>query len=690
MFGRLQFQRLGDFRILRRFSLVSFVFLSAAAHAQWMNVAPELLGPIDIETGCISAKSGIVWAGAHEVWMSSDFGATWAKRSPILLDRYDRVKAIHFYDEKVGALVTHYGYVFLTSNQGLTWQQQNVRTSSGTGVAILSPPENIIVATGTTGEVYVTHDGGLNWKASKQGAYIADVKPLLGSSAYILKGFTPPGDTSEMHVMRTTDFGETWTMMPGVIDFDTYSFDADPCNPSIIYVANEDGSTTRDSLNQIFRSTDFGVSFQSLGERSNRKGSPRHYYSGSISLTPVALFVQTVADGIMRSTDMGVTWRNIGGPSVTYDTRLLCAVNANLIIAADNNGSIWRTTTSGGDSLAAGSQYELLSSYPKELFTTDSLRVCDSPVVANIYLFSSFCRTPRIISQEITGSDSLDYRLLAGVGDSLTGIDSITISFKPSSAGDKRSYYTITLEDGTKLSFPLKGYGRGLKFVGSATLDAATDTIGGYVSVPLQFTGLDRSQDIGLVVRYDPSLIYLGSYTNDGARIDVPGETWKEGSRLAIASEKLRLDSASGFSYFAVYPRRGEPCYSVTFDSLTILDANSKCEYILGGGINANICPPRGCGVMIITDYLLQEVIPDIRLQPNPTSGRIMLTSQDSLGISVFDVFDNAGRMVYSERVNLRASAHIPVDLTHLPAGSYFANIIGSFGRVHQRLQIIK
>src|SRR5689334_10639311 len=113
MFGRKQFQRLYEFTILRNPLLACLALSPAATLAQWTPVAPNLLGPIDIETGSITTKSGIIWAGTHDLWMSSDFGTTWAKRSPGLVDRLDRIKAIHFYDDKIGALVSHYGYIFL-------------------------------------------------------------------------------------------------------------------------------------------------------------------------------------------------------------------------------------------------------------------------------------------------------------------------------------------------------------------------------------------------------------------------------------------------------------------------------------------------------------------------------------------------------------------------------------------------
>ena len=47
----------------------------------------------------------------------------------------------------------------------------------------------------------------------------------------------------------------------------------------------------------------------------------------------LAIFVASLSEGILRSTDQGFSWKNIGGPNATGDTRSLCAVNDNILFA---------------------------------------------------------------------------------------------------------------------------------------------------------------------------------------------------------------------------------------------------------------------------------------------------------------------------------------------------------------------
>jgi len=349
----LLFQKIQQLTALGKIpiSIVLFLlFSTVSANAQWTNVAPNLLGNQSFQMSCITHQSGIVWAGTKEVFMSSDFGITWTKRTPPIKSN-DVVRHINFFDAMIGIVGTDKGEVYLTRDQGITWTMIRL-VSSAACSAFLGSPDNIIIAGHTSGEMTVTRDGGATWTVTTVGTYTPAVKALLGSSAVALKGYRPAVGNSELHLMKTTDYGTTWTELPGVMDFDTYSFDVDPCDPQFVYVINEDGSVTRDFMAQIYRSTDGGNTWI-VSDQQPIPGSTE-YYSGSIWLTGNAIFVQTVANGIMRSTDKGLSWTNIGGPSAMFDTRLVCAMNANLVFAADNNGSIWRTQNSGGDSITIG------------------------------------------------------------------------------------------------------------------------------------------------------------------------------------------------------------------------------------------------------------------------------------------------------------------------------------------------
>jgi photosystem II stability/assembly factor-like uncharacterized protein len=662
---------------VRYYIFIALFLTPLLSYGQWVNVAPNLLGNQSFQMSCITHQSGIVWAGTKEVFMSSDFGNTWTKRSPTIRAN-DVVRYINFFDANIGVVGTDDGEVFMTRDQGVTWSLIKKVSSVG-AIAFLGSPDNIIISThAANGEMVSTRDGGATWLTQSLGSYTPDVKALLGSSAIALVGYTPTGGMSELHLTKTTDYGQTWTELPGKMDFDTYSFDVDPCDPQFVYVINEDGSVTRDFMAQIYRSTDGGNSWL-ISDQQPIPGSTE-YYSGSIWLTGNAIFVQTVANGIMRSTDKGVSWTNIGGPSAIFDTRLVCAMNANLVFAADNNGSIWRTQNSGGDSLAIGSPYQALNTIPTRLFTLDSLINCDSPVVSMVRLRGGLCKFPKVIGEKITGRDSLDYKIVQSVGDSLRGNDSAYISFQPRGSGDRRGYYIILLEDGSEIAVPLEGFGKYIKYIEPFTINAKTDTIGGWVAVPFAIMGLDRPQDVELSVIFDTDLIYLGSFDNNGSIVDIAGSSSTGRSRIRVPKEVIRLDSASGFAYFIVYPREG-PCPKVYFDSMSITSPTAPCEYTLGTGVVAEVCPPEGCGIMILTNFILKGEMPDLRAFPNPSNGVLYISSDKPAGDVVIRISDEQGREHFRKSAIISSDTKLELDLHHLPAGHYYLEAVSGSGR---------
>jgi hypothetical protein len=101
---------------------------------------------------------------------------------------------------------------------------------------------------------------------------------------------------------------------------------------------------SEDGLSQIFRSTNGGLDWKIVSE------APRPFFNGAIHVTSDAIYAPCMIDGkgIHRSTDHGETWKDIGGPALTDDTRLFCALDNNVLLAFDRNGALWRTDNSGG------------------------------------------------------------------------------------------------------------------------------------------------------------------------------------------------------------------------------------------------------------------------------------------------------------------------------------------------------
>jgi len=665
--------------------IILSLFFALPLQAQWAVVAPALLGPQQIETGAITHQSGITWAGSlRSVFMSLDSGLTWTNRSPNGLGKNDNIDDIIFFDKKTGVVCTNSGSVYRTDDQGLNWREiHNANGGSGFtfSAAFLNTTDNIIVVSGPGGVsgavIDVTRDGGMTWKTQRKaaGTSVPQVKALFGGSAVALLGTLGTG----LNLIKTTDYGTTWQPMPGTVDFDAYSFDVNPCEPNVLYVVNEKG-TSGDNLAEIYSSTDGGTSWQISQSFPINRVASKYFLCGSISLTSKALFVQTVTDGIHRSTDQGATWKSIGGPSATFDTRLLCAINSNIIITADKNGTIWRTISSGGDSLQGTSAFESLSLSPNELFTTDTLVSCDSPDIQSIHLHGIFCKHLKIIGERFQGADSLDYNIVKSVGDSLTGDDSVYLSFRPHGSGSRNGEYIITLEDSTQLAVPLKGFGKDVTFVEPRTHDIAVDTIGGYAQVPIKFNGFLQKEDVEVILNYDPRMTYNGSISLSGRSVDVPGESWSGRTKLRIQKNELSLDTVSGIAIFTVFPE-GADCFKVSIDSMNILSSFAPCTYSIGNSVTAMICPPKGCGIMTLTDYLRHGIMPQLRIVPNPATGNITIYSSVKLGNCQCIIFDQLGRTVDKRNFNITEGQNNCV-FEKLRSGYYHLKVVSEFSSV--------
>jgi photosystem II stability/assembly factor-like uncharacterized protein len=663
--------------------IILFFLWAAPAKTQWNIVAPNMLGKQDFGMGAITHKAGITWAGSYEVFMSPDSGITWTKRWTENLGK-DNIQDINFYDNKIGLVCTHFGSVFRTDDQGISWREIH-RAPSAYSATFLGSPDNIIVVTGVGGTIEVTRDGGLTWVSQLQGNFLPQIRPLLGGSAMALSGSKVPG----LNIIKTTDYGTTWQPMSGKIDFDSYSFEVNPCDPRFIYAIHEEGTTVTNNLSEIFASTDAGNSWQVSQSFPIDRQASKFYFSGSVSLTTKAVFVQTVSEGIRRSTDQGTNWKSIGGPSATFDTRLICAINSNIVLAADNNGTIWRTFNSGGDTLANISPFESLALSPTELFNEDSLARCDSPVVEFIHLRALLCKYPKILDQKIIGKDSLDYTILIPLGDSLTGDDSVLISFRPHSSGEQRGEYVITLEDGTQVSVPLKGFGKSIHFVEPMTQDIAVDTIGGYAQVPIRFSGFVQKENIEVVLHYDSRMIYNGSISLAGTSLDIPNEAWGSRAKLRIPKNEMRLDTISGYAIFTIYPD-GNDCFEVSIDSMNILNPFAPCTYSIGNPVTANICPPKGCGVMTITNYILHGILPQLTVYPNPSQNSAFIKSNASLGDVEYEIVDLLGRTYQRNTISLKKDTPAKLEMENLRTGIYYIRVKTNSTQYQLRVMIMK
>ncbi|HET9135652.1 MAG TPA: T9SS type A sorting domain-containing protein [Candidatus Kapabacteria bacterium] len=334
----------------------------------------------------IHFKSGVLWAGSTVLYSSNDSGVNWTQLPNFNLGG-GRITEINFFD-KVNGVVGATTGVFKTVNGGNTWTK--ILAANPCYSAEFAGSTSAIVAACDNNGFYYSSDGGTTWKNYNPGTHSMLVLAYPDGTMYGFGGGVGVGK-----LVKTVDQGTTWTNV-STIDYDSWSIARDS-DASTIYLLNEEGHVTTDSKASVIKSVNFGGTWQKLTSYTPQ------YYSGSISVATCAIYSQSLSNGVLRSTDKGVTWQSIGGPNNFIDTRLVCAIDNNIVIAADGTGNIWRTINSGGVPITVNSSFSYFTLAAKPSITT-----CQQDSVLVIISAENACfpRDVVISYADITGTGS--------------------------------------------------------------------------------------------------------------------------------------------------------------------------------------------------------------------------------------------------------------------------------------------
>ncbi len=327
--------------------------IAVSAPCQWRKVADDLFFPYNNGYhygGAIVHVDGMVWGGISTLYSSPDTGKTWTANS-LSIGSSDFIFSVDFFDKNNGIVMLFYGGTFITKNGGLTWSNRTDNKHFLGGV-FGRTANNIVYVTRHDPDPYIgaistSTDGGSTWKdltieTGGGGAYHI-VKGVNGRLYVLSRNWEPAPRKSYLYY--SDDDGKTWVKRTARFDFDCFSMAVSRCDQDLIYVINEDYNETANGLSEVYRSTNGGVSFDTVIKANAAQ------LTGFGVTTRNAVYMQTFDSTILRSTDEGTTWKPIGGPNNYHDTRMLCAIDDNLLLASDFNGNIWRTDNSGGDSV---------------------------------------------------------------------------------------------------------------------------------------------------------------------------------------------------------------------------------------------------------------------------------------------------------------------------------------------------
>jgi photosystem II stability/assembly factor-like uncharacterized protein len=262
------------------------------AHAQWRNVAPNVLPAGDYFA--ISHQGDIIWAGGDALVKSTDVGVNWM---PVPSFPGHSIQDISFCDPLHGVIGTD-GALFVTSDGGATWTSPFVGAAYNFSQVYCAAAGRVVHALNFSNSFLIsTKDAGVTWQSVSAGRILGQTAHCFAiardGTIYV---FSANGTGVSQHgwITSSSDFGTTWSGTSTLVDGDSWSLAADSCDAHSLLLMNEDCATTNDGLSQIFRTTNAGGSWVSLPAAEQKQP----YYAGGMTTTARTLFVSTVESGV--------------------------------------------------------------------------------------------------------------------------------------------------------------------------------------------------------------------------------------------------------------------------------------------------------------------------------------------------------------------------------------------------------
>jgi photosystem II stability/assembly factor-like uncharacterized protein len=635
---------------MRRAAAIFLVLLSAApvVRGQWNVTTPKLVKMPGVEIAAIAYKGGNAWTGSFTLYESRDSGATWRANAAFPMQKDDYILDIALFDTNHILVICRFG-IYSSTNGGQSWRiliDINDMQDGASGVYCGSADTMVLMD--FDGVAWRSTNAGATWTQTKLNS-VAQKIGYHNGAEYTVTGVgqVPALPFSGGLTYKSSDGGATWKAQSGTLDQDSYGMTFDSCRGAM-YATNEAYDNGLDTASQILLSTDEGASWQV----SNM--NDRLYFAGTLTTGKQCVFASTTSGGVERLT--GTKWERINGPNLMRDTRSLCAIDDNIILAINEQGDIVRTLNSGGVPLPGGYVPPVAS--PMSLFNNAVLIPCEQRIEAvQITPYGgASCFPPSIISQRIEGIDASAFTIVHTAETSLTKRDSVVVSFQPSAPA--RTYtgtLIIDLSDGTTWRIALQASGIDSTATRIIISDVKTDTLGD-LEIPIR----GRIPRVLIAkMQYDTSSLVFVSATDPFGNSIITGDTLHFSNVAGISNDTLL-----GVLRFEFYPT-DQRCASISIDSVRFVSDAILCG--AQSGSKASICYNGACGSSLLSGLMRNNTAPDFQIVPNPAKTEATITSTHNEEVSV-SLFDAAG-------VLRKSATGKRIDLSDLPEGVYVARV---------------
>lgn len=194
---------------------------------------------------------------------------------------------------------------------------------------------------GNSGSIWKTIDGGKTWEIKNkvdEKTKIPEVD-VLSIAFNAQDGKTLFVGTKDGILLKTINGGETWTKA-NFSSSKIYGLDVDPNNGKIIYA-----SGLLNKRGKIFKSVDGGDNWQEIFTMPAEGPLVVNLVVDKKSSN--VIYVATSDNQILKSSDSGISWKNVLNAQNPITRVSIDQKNSNLVYAIDLNGAIFRSKDGG-------------------------------------------------------------------------------------------------------------------------------------------------------------------------------------------------------------------------------------------------------------------------------------------------------------------------------------------------------
>lgn len=306
--------------------------------------------------------------GCCQLFKSTDGAASWKPVTSIV-----GVNSIAFDPQSDSTVyaITSRG-VFRSTDAGNNW----TNASNGLGntyvnTLVIDPVSSSTLYANTGMALFKSVDSGANWNILNTGlisnSFISSLvlDPTNPSRLYGVAAIPQPGGPSAVHLLRTTDAGDTWTQAGGVFPANSTitTLTISSTAPSVLFATTPPGPAGT----SILKSIDGGESWTVINT-----GLPPGPGIQSVVIDPTdsstiylpVVFPVAEAGGILKTTDGGLTWTTIkldlpaNTPiqSLSIDPlkpSIMYALSEGVLLKSTNGGMTWNRAINGLNTIEA-------------------------------------------------------------------------------------------------------------------------------------------------------------------------------------------------------------------------------------------------------------------------------------------------------------------------------------------------